>query len=120
MNRYVLATGAILIAIGFSVFLVKTGVYGLPLAPTASLGSWQVELRINVRGEGRRGSVRALLPTSVEGQAVFDERSSSGRLTANRTSPRRGWHDSSVASTRAPTARSRGPVHGNSRSISGT
>jgi transglutaminase-like putative cysteine protease len=81
MNRYVLATGAILIAIGFSVFLVKTGVYGLPLAPTASLGSWQVELRINVRGEGRRGSVRALLPTSVEGQAVFDERSSSGRLT---------------------------------------
>ncbi len=63
-----------------AVFLAKTLIYELPLAPTQSIGSWQVELRIKVRGEGRRGSVRALLPASADGQAVFDERSSSDRL----------------------------------------
>jgi len=69
-----------LIAVGLSVFLAKTGVYDIPIKPTESLGSWQVELRINVRGQGRRGSVRALLPASDAGQAVFDERASSDRL----------------------------------------
>jgi len=80
MSRSVAGTGAILIALGLGIFLTKILVYGLPLEPTESLGSWQVELRINVRGEGRRGSIRALLPASVDGQAIFDERSSSGRL----------------------------------------
>jgi hypothetical protein len=69
-----------LIALGLAVFLAKTLIYELPMVPTQSLGSWQVELRINVRGQGRRGSVRALLPASDAGQAVFDERSSSDRL----------------------------------------
>jgi hypothetical protein len=69
-----------LIALGLAIFLAKTLIYELPLAPTQSIGSWQVELRIKVRGEGRRGSVRALLPGSGEGQAIFDERSSSDRL----------------------------------------
>ena len=80
MSRAVAVTGAVLIAIGVAVFLAKTLIYELPLEPTQSIGSWQVELRIKVRGEGRRGSVRALLPTSADGQAVFDERSSSDRL----------------------------------------
>ena len=80
MSRAVAVTGAVLIAIGVAVFLSKTLIYELPLAPTQSIGSWQVELRIKVRGEGRRGSVRALLPSSADGQAVFDERSSSDRL----------------------------------------
>ncbi len=69
-----------MIVLGLAVFLAKTLIYELPLAPTESLGSWQVELRINVRGEGRRGSVRALLPASGSRQAVFGERSSSDRL----------------------------------------
>jgi hypothetical protein len=80
MSRSVAGTGAVLIAIGLAVFLAKTLIYELPMAPTESLGSWQVELRINVRGQGRRGSARALLPASGAGQAVFDERSSSDRL----------------------------------------
>jgi transglutaminase-like putative cysteine protease len=80
MSRSVAGTGAVLIVLGLAIFLVKTLIYEIPLAPTESLGSWQVELRINVRGEGRRGSVRALLPASGTGQAVFDERSSSDRL----------------------------------------
>jgi len=80
MSRSVAVTGAVLILLGVGVFLAKTLIYELPLAPAEGLGSWQVELRINVRGEGKRGSVRALLPASGEGQVVFDERSSSDRL----------------------------------------
>jgi hypothetical protein len=80
MSRSVVATGVVLIVLGMAVFLAKTLIYQLPLTPSQSIGSWQVELRIKVRGEGRRGSVRALLPASADGQAVFDERSSSDRL----------------------------------------
>jgi hypothetical protein len=80
MSRSVAGTGVVLIAIGVAVFLAKTLIYELPLAPTQSIGSWQVELRVKVRGQGRRGSVRALLPGSADGQVVFDERSSSDRL----------------------------------------
>jgi len=80
MSRSVVVTGVVLILLGLAVFLAKTLIYQLPLAPTQSIGSWQVELRVKVRGEGKRGSVRALLPASADGQAVFDERSSSDRL----------------------------------------
>jgi len=80
MSRSVIVTGLLLLALGTGVFLTKAFVYELPLAPTELRGSWLLELRINVRGEGRRGSVRALLPAADEGQAIFDERSSSGRL----------------------------------------
>jgi len=83
MSRSVVVTGAVLILLGAAVFLAKTLIYELPLAPTQSIGSWQVELRIKVRGEGRRGSVRALLPASADSQAVFDERSSSDRLDSS-------------------------------------
>jgi transglutaminase-like putative cysteine protease len=80
MSRSVVVTGAVLVVLGLAVFLAKILIYELPLAPTRSIGSWQVELSIKIRGEGRRGSVRALLPASADGQAVFDERSSSDRL----------------------------------------
>ena len=50
MSRAVACTGAVLIAIGAAVFLAKTLTYELPLAPTQSIGSWQVELHIKVRG----------------------------------------------------------------------
>lgn len=80
MSRSVVITGALLLALGLGLFATKVWVYGLPLAPTQAFGPWQVELRINARGDGRRGSVRALLPATDEGQRVFDERSSSGRL----------------------------------------
>ena len=81
MNRAAALFGALLVLLGLGVFAVKAGVYRIPLAPTDALGPWQVELRVSVRGEGRRGSVRALLPPSDDGQVVFDERTSSDRLT---------------------------------------
>lgn len=80
MSRAVLVTGALLIALGLGVFATKTLIYGLPVRPADTLGLWQVELRITVRGDGRQGSVTALLPGPAEGQVVLDERSTSDRL----------------------------------------
>jgi len=80
MHRSVLLAGALLVAIGLGLFSTKTLQYGIPVAPTENLGPWQVELRISARGDGARGSVRALLPSSEGGQVIFDERSSSDRL----------------------------------------
>jgi transglutaminase-like putative cysteine protease len=80
LSRAVLVTGALLIALGMSVFAVKTWVYGLPVRAADTRGLWQVELRVTVRGDGRQGSVSALLPGPVEGQVVLDERSTSDRL----------------------------------------
>lgn len=80
MHRNVFLAGALLVAVGLALFSTKTLQYGIPVAPTENLGPWQVELRISARGEGGRGSVRALLPSSEGGQVIFDERSSSDRL----------------------------------------
>jgi 7 transmembrane helices usually fused to an inactive transglutaminase/Transglutaminase-like superfamily/Inactive transglutaminase fused to 7 transmembrane helices len=80
MHRTVFLVGALLVALGSGLFLLKTFQYGIPMAPTENLGPWQVELRISARGDGGRGSVRALLPSTEGGQVIFDERSSSDRL----------------------------------------
>jgi len=80
LSRAALFTGALLIALGLGVFATKTLVYGLPVRPADTRGLWQVELRITVRGDGRQGSVTALLPGPAEGQVVLDERSTSDRL----------------------------------------
>jgi hypothetical protein len=80
MHRAVLVTGAMLVAVGLGLFGAKTLRFGIPIAPTENLGPWQVELRISARGEGARGSVRALLPSTEGGQVIFDERSSGDRL----------------------------------------
>lgn len=80
MPRSVLATALVLLLLGFGVFLWKTLVLDLPLAPGDAEGLWRVELVLSVRGSGRRGSVRVPLPSSGPGQAVFDERTVSDRL----------------------------------------
>ncbi len=80
MHRAVLVTGALFVAVGLALFGAKTLRFGIPVAPTENLGPWQVELRISARGEGARGSVRALLPSTEGGQVIFDERSSGDRL----------------------------------------
>jgi hypothetical protein len=80
LSRSVLIAGLALVALGLGLFGVKVGFYGLPLLPSDTRGLWQVELRVAVRGEGSRGSVTALIPTSDAGQVVLDERSASDRL----------------------------------------
>ena len=98
MARSVVFTGLILVGFGAAIFAWKAAVYGLPLTPADTRGLWQVELRISVRGQGRQGSVTALLPAVAPGQRVLDERSSSDRLRfsirardENRTGVWTGW-----------------------------
>ncbi|MCP5069001.1 MAG: UUP1 family membrane protein [bacterium] len=98
MSRSVFITGLLFLAAGLGLFAAKVGVYEVPLVPTDTPGPWQVELRIHVRGDGKRGSVRALLPAGSQQQLVFDERSSSDRLNfsirehgGNRVGVWTGW-----------------------------
>lgn len=80
MNRGPALTGFALVLIGLSLFAAKAVLYSIPLAPSDVKDLWQVALRVTVRGEGRRGSVSILLPTSDEGQTIIDEATSSGAL----------------------------------------
>jgi transglutaminase-like putative cysteine protease len=80
MSRASLVVGALLVALGLGVFGLKLFAFEIPLAVSEGVGPWQVELRVNVRGSGARGSVRALLPASENGQAVFDENPTGDRL----------------------------------------
>ena len=41
---------------------------------------WRVELEIDARGSGERGSIRAALPDSDAQQEIFDERQTNDRL----------------------------------------
>ena len=80
MNRTAGLVGLILVLGGLSLFVWKAAVLELPLAATDAEGLWRVELEITARGTGRRGSIRAPLPSTGRGQVVFDERSVSDRL----------------------------------------
>ncbi|MBW2240608.1 MAG: UUP1 family membrane protein [Deltaproteobacteria bacterium] len=98
MSRSVLVTGFLFLAAGLGLFAAKVWVYDIPLVPADTPGPWQVELRIHVRGDGKKGSVRALLPAGSQEQLVFDERSSSDRLSfsirehgGNRVGVWTGW-----------------------------
>lgn len=80
MQRAVVWTGGVLVAIGLGFFLWKSVALDLPLLPEDVEGLWRVEVEIAVRGRGARGSVRIPLPSSGLGQVVFDERTESDRL----------------------------------------
>ena len=81
MSRAALIAGALLVVFGLAVFALKVFKYDIPLAVAEGVGPWQVELRVNVRGSNARGSVRALLPASEDGQTIFDESPTSDRLS---------------------------------------
>ena len=80
MNRAAAVTGSVLLALGLSIFAWKTLVLQLPVLPSNVENLWRVELEIEARGSGQRGSVRAALPSPDSEQEVFDERQTSDRL----------------------------------------
>jgi len=80
MNLRAFAVGGTLIGVSVAFFAYKTVGLGLPLVPSAPSGLWEVELQISVRGDGRRSSLRASLPSPGPRQRVFGERFSSGDL----------------------------------------
>lgn len=80
MRQEVTVTGAVLVALGLGIFGWKTLALELPVLPSDVEGLWRVELEVDVRGRGRRGSVSAALPSTGSGQLVSDERVASDRL----------------------------------------
>jgi hypothetical protein len=80
VNRAAAVAGSLLVALGLSIFAWKTLVLQLPVQPSDIENLWRVELEIEARGSGQRGSVRAALPASDPEQEIFDERQTSDRL----------------------------------------
>jgi hypothetical protein len=80
MRAPVVIAGAVLVALGLSVFAWKAFVLDMPLQPSNPEGMWRVDLEIRVRGTGSRGGVLAALPSSEPGQQVFGESAVSDRL----------------------------------------
>lgn len=80
MSRRAIITGLVLILLGGGVFLWKTVALGLPMLPSEPEGLWQVQLEISARGSGRRGSIRAWLPSPERVQRIFGEQFETGDL----------------------------------------
>ncbi len=80
MNRAATVTGSVLAALGLSIFAWKTLVLQLPILPSNVENLWRVELELEARGSGQRGSVRVALPSADAEQEIFDERQTSDRL----------------------------------------
>lgn len=74
MNRPALCTGLALVVLGVALFLWKAVVLDMPVLLASSEGLWRVEIEIDARGTGQRGSVRLALPSSDALQAIFDDR----------------------------------------------
>lgn len=74
MNRPALLTGLALVALGLALFLWKAVVLDMPVLLASSEGLWRVEIEIDARGTGQRGSIRLALPSSDASQAIFDDR----------------------------------------------
>ncbi|HXV36503.1 MAG TPA: UUP1 family membrane protein [Myxococcota bacterium] len=81
MSPAIRLAGALFVALGVAIASFKVVRHGIPLAPTDEHGPWEIELRVSARGDGERGSVRAMLPSTEPGQTVFDERTTGERLT---------------------------------------
>jgi len=80
LSRSAAVVGAILVTIGLAIFGWKTLVLHLPVLPSPVENLWRVELDIDARGSGSRGSVRAALPDTDQQQEIFDERQTTDRL----------------------------------------
>ncbi|MEN8183176.1 MAG: UUP1 family membrane protein [Myxococcota bacterium] len=79
MSRATAITGLLLVALGLCLLVWKALVLGIPTLPSRLEGLWSVELEVDARGRGR-GSIRVPMPSSEDGQVVFDEHTSSDRL----------------------------------------
>ena len=58
MNRPALFTGLALLVLGLAIFLWKAIGLDMPVLLAEGDGVWRVEIEIDARGTGQRGSVR--------------------------------------------------------------
>lgn len=100
MTRPVLLLGSVFLVAGAAIFAWKAWVLDMPIVPSQAKNVWRVELEVDVRSPGRRGSVELRLPSSSPEQNVFDEQLNHGGLGfevreqgAQRTGVWRGWFE---------------------------
>jgi hypothetical protein len=74
VNRPAFLTGLVLLLVGLALFLWKAVVLDMPVLLADSEGLWRVEIQIDARGTGGRGSLRLALPSSDAAQAILDDR----------------------------------------------
>lgn len=72
--------GLLLFAFGLGCFGFKVYGLGLPVLPADSEGVWRIELHVDARGQGERGSIRAAIPSNDAIQRVEDEYRLADRL----------------------------------------
>ena len=80
MTRSVPLFGSALLLLGCGVFVWKALLLDMPILPSQADNVWRVELEVDVRSTGRRGSVELRLPSSGPTQNVFDEQLNHGGL----------------------------------------
>ena len=73
MTRSIAILGGSLVALGGALFLIKVLLLDMPILPSRAENSWRVELQVDARASGQRGSVSARLPRSDARQEVYDE-----------------------------------------------
>jgi hypothetical protein len=74
VNRPAFFTGLTLLVLGLAIFLWKAVGLDMPVLLAEGDGLWRVEIEIDARGTGQRGSVRLALPSGDGDQAIFDDR----------------------------------------------
>ena len=80
VTRSVPLFGSALLLLGCGVFLWKAWLLDMPILPSQADNVWRVELEVDVRSTGRRGSVELRLPSSGPNQNIFDEQLNHGGL----------------------------------------
>ena len=100
MTRSVPLFGSALLLLGCGVFLWKAWLLDMPILPSQADNVWRVELEVDVRSTGRRGSVELRLPSSGPNQNIFDEQLNHGGLgfelreaQGQRVGVWRGWFE---------------------------
>lgn len=73
MTRSIAILGGALVALGGVLFVVKVVLLDMPILPSRAENSWRVELQVDARATGQRGSISARLPRSDARQEVYDE-----------------------------------------------
>jgi len=81
VNRPALITGLVLVLVGLAIFLWKAVGLDMPVLLAEGEGLWRVEIEIDARGTGQRGSVRLALPANDPTQAILDDRALEDDLT---------------------------------------
>ncbi|MFT5441067.1 MAG: hypothetical protein ACI8W3_000107 [Myxococcota bacterium] len=81
VSRPVFWTATVLLLMGLAPFLWKAFVLDMPIQPSRASKVWRVEMKVDVRGTNRPGSVTLRLPETDSAQMILDQQIESGALS---------------------------------------